>query len=166
RVAGRFHLCAVAGELATEWGLLPWKEGDAKRAAQKCFKAWLDHRGGTGAAEDATVVRQVTLFLEQHGTSRFQDINESDAKCINRVGFRRKAGGKVEYIILPESFRQEVCKGLDPKRAAAVLESKGLLLRGDGGNQRKETLPGLGRQRCYVIALKDKYIEDVPDLDD
>lgn len=50
----------------------------------------------------------------------------------------------IEYIIMPESFRQEVCKGLDPARAAAVLERKGLLLRGDGATSARLPYRGLG----------------------
>lgn len=162
RVAKYFHLCAVAGELAAEWELLPWKKHEASRAIRTCFQAWLDRRGGTDAAEDTAILRQVTLFLEQHGSSRFHDLNDPDAKVINRAGFKRKNGGKTEYIILRESFRQEVCCGFDPARAAAVLTRKGLLLTGDDGHTRKVTLPGLGRERCYIIAINDLDIEDIP----
>jgi putative DNA primase/helicase len=162
RVAGRFHLCAVAGELATEWGLLPWKAEDASRAAKKCFKAWLNYRGGSGAAEETMIMRQVMLFIEQHGSSRFQNLDDPTGKCSNRVGFRERKGGITKYSILPESFRNEVCKGIDPIRAAKVLYQNGLLLKGDSGYQNKIEAPGLERPRCYVIVMKEKNIEDVP----
>ena len=41
-VAGRFGVVAAAGELATEWGILPWEIGEATQAAAICFQAWLD----------------------------------------------------------------------------------------------------------------------------
>src|SRR5689334_18189728 len=51
RVARRFGLVAAAGELATALGVLPWPEGEAERAAARCFADWLAARGGVGPAE-------------------------------------------------------------------------------------------------------------------
>ncbi|MBO4312316.1 MAG: DUF927 domain-containing protein, partial [Desulfovibrionaceae bacterium] len=162
RGAKRFLLCAAAAEMAAEWGLLPWAEGEALAAVRKCFAAWLEIRGGVGAAEDADILKQVQLFLEQHGQDRFQNLEAPADKCINRVGFR--AAGADEngtpgtfFFILPESFRAEVCKGHSAKRAAALLYAKGLLLRGDSNSftRKPPTLPGMGRPRCYTLFLPD-----------
>jgi uncharacterized protein (DUF927 family) len=48
RVARRFGLVAVAGELATYYGLTGWSEGEAVSAARKCFESWLEGFGGAG----------------------------------------------------------------------------------------------------------------------
>jgi putative DNA primase/helicase len=159
RVARRFLLCAAAGEMAADWGLLPWGKGESLQAVRTCFDAWLALRGGVGAAEDAAIVEQVMFFLEQHGQSRFQDVDRPDAMCVNRVGFRQAMEGGTAYSILPESFKAEVCKGHDAKRAAAVLLERGILLPGEGRNlMRKPSapLPGYGRKRCYVLAVKEE----------
>ena len=66
-VAGRFGVVAAAGELATEWGILPWEIGEATQAAAICFRAWLTERGGIGAGEVQAAIRQVRAFFEQHG---------------------------------------------------------------------------------------------------
>jgi putative DNA primase/helicase len=156
RVARRFLLCVAAGEMATEWGLLPWAKGETLQAVKVCFDAWLALRGGAGAAEDTAIVEQVTLFIEQHGTSRFQDIDNPAATCINRVGFRRNVGDGTEFLVLPESFKAELCKGHNAKRAAAVLLEQGLLLPGEGRNLMRRSpvdLPGYGRKRCYTIFI-------------
>jgi uncharacterized protein (DUF927 family) len=154
-VAGRFLLCAAAGEMAVEWGILPWAKGDALAAVKKCFDAWIENRGGTGAAEDRNIIEQVTLFLEQHGQGRFQDVSAPDAILRDRVGFRQMEGSTTMYYVLPESFRREVCKGHNATRAARVLAECGILLRGDGRNlTRYPILPGLGRQRCYALILR------------
>lgn len=42
RVAKRFALVAVAGELATEYDVLPWNTGDASQFASLCFKSFVD----------------------------------------------------------------------------------------------------------------------------
>ena len=72
RVAGRFGLVAAAGELASQLGITPWGRGEAEKAAIRCFADWLEHRGGTVAAEITIGIKQVRLFLELHGSSRFE----------------------------------------------------------------------------------------------
>ncbi|MGZ8262067.1 MAG: hypothetical protein ACXWTU_03785 [Methylotenera sp.] len=51
RAASRFALVAAAGELATPWGITGWEQGEAIKAAEICFKAWIERRGGTGNQE-------------------------------------------------------------------------------------------------------------------
>ncbi|MDR1947251.1 MAG: DUF927 domain-containing protein [Desulfovibrio sp.] len=154
RVARRFLLCAVAGEMAYDWGLLPWKKGEALAAVKKCFEAWLAVRGGIGAAEDDAILHQVELFIEAHGQSRFQDMDRPDAVCMGRVGFRAADIGKTTYFVLPESFKVEICKGFSPVRVAALLMHRGILLPGDSRSFTRRPpvdLPGLGRKRCYTL---------------
>ena len=156
RVARRFALCAAAGEMAAEWGLMPWGEGEGLAAVKKCFDAWLSFRGGPGAAEDTAILEQVNLFLEQHGSSRFQDINTPAATCISRAGFRRETEAGIEFYILPESFKADLCKGYNHNHVAAVLRDKGLLLPGDSRGLKRRPpvdLPGFGRKRCYTLFI-------------
>ena len=101
---------------------------DAPGCAERCSHAWLAARGGIGASEDTAILAAVRLFIEQHGASRFQDLDTQMSTCVNRVGFRRKGEGDcTEFIILPESFRVEVCKGFSERRAARVLAEAGWL---------------------------------------
>ncbi|MDG4591288.1 MAG: DUF927 domain-containing protein [Defluviicoccus sp.] len=152
RVAQRFALVAAAGELATEYGLTGWREGEAARAAAVCFRAWLSARGTAGAAEPAAMLAQVRGFLEAHGESRFAPMDQADNRAtINRAGFRRETSEGTEYLILRESFR-EICTGFDHKAVAKALAEAGALTRdNDGGTTKPERLPGLGLTRCYVI---------------
>jgi uncharacterized protein (DUF927 family) len=46
RVARRFALVAVAGELATEAGLTGWAQGEATTAAAHCLRDWIEAFGG------------------------------------------------------------------------------------------------------------------------
>ena len=154
RVAKRLLLCAVAGEMATEWGIFPWTQGGALDAAQRCFQAWLSLRGGMGSAEDSAILSDVCRFLEANGASRFQDVQNPSAICVGRVGFRRTVSNGTEYYVLPESFKSEVCSGHNPNHAAKVLKEHGLLLPGDGRNIMRKppvALPDFGRKRCYVL---------------
>ena len=137
---------------------MPWGKGATVAAARTCFQAWLSQRGGAGAAEDRAILEAVRLFLEQHGQSRFQDVDKPDAVCVNRVGFRQADETGTTFYVLSESFRAEVCKGHNHKRAAAVLLEAGLLLKGEGRNiMRRPTmpLPGYGRARCYTLRIEE-----------
>lgn len=154
RVARRFALVAVAGELATHYGLTGWQQGDSVQAAKICFAAWLESFGGAGNREERAMLEQVRAFFEAHGASRFEDINANqEQRVINRAGFRRAAadGGR-EFLVFPEAFKREVCQGFDPKAVAAVLISVGWVKPGnDGKATQKPRLPGMGPTRCYVF---------------
>lgn len=156
RVAQRFALCGLAGGLAAQMKILP-PDFDAPGCAERCFHDWLAARGGIGASEDAAILAAVRLFIEQHGASRFQDMDTQMSTCVNRVGFRRKSeGGCTEFIILPESFRAEVCKEFSERRAARVLAEAGWLKLSQVGRLKCERrLPDLGKVRAYIVVLPE-----------
>ena len=173
RVAGRFALIAAAGELAAGWGVVPWPAGTASDAAAACFKAWVEHRGGTGPAEIREGLAQVRAFLERYGASRFEPAWEerapTDPYVHDRAGFRRRAGlppeestgpaGALaaraqpwEYFVLPEAWRREVCAGFDPKAIARAMAARGSLVLGEGKNiARNVRIPGLGLRRVIHV---------------
>ena len=162
RAAGRFALIAAAGELATGWGIVPWPEGEAERAATSCFTAWLATRGGSEPQEIIEGLAQIRKFVEEHGNDRFErawDIRrdkdgfEIPERVVNRAGFRREAqGGDWEYFILPEAWRREVCKGFDHVALARAMVAKGWLAPGEGGNLAvKPRVPRHGTIRVYHV---------------
>jgi len=71
-VCGRFALIAAAGSLATAFGVTGWPDNEADRAAEICFRAWLQKRGAVGDQEIESGIRQVIRFLEEHGSARFE----------------------------------------------------------------------------------------------
>lgn len=152
RVAQRFALVAAAGELATEYGLTGWTEGEAAAAAAVCFRAWLSARGTNGAAEPAAMLALVRKFLEQHGDSRFTPMDQTNNRAtINRAGFSRETADGTEYLILPQSFR-EICTGFDHRAVANALAEAGALAKdSEGTNTKPERLPGMKVQRVYVV---------------
>lgn len=159
RAADRFALIGAAGELATEWNLTGWTEGEAMAAAERCFKEWIEQRGTAGASDSEQAVRQVRAFLEAHGASRFQmlkplaDDTNTDADTIrDRAGFRRRdADGEIEYLILPETFRTEVCSGYSAGEVLKELDRRGLLVRTQPAMTIKPRLPEMGIARVYCV---------------
>ncbi len=160
RVAERFALVALAGELATFLGVTDWPPGEAEKAAATCFRAWLSGRGGIGNKEREQVFSQVRAFIEAHGSSRFEPMDSPEnIKIINRVGFREVEMDVVKFYALPESFKSEILSGLDRKSAIRTLIEAGWLETDSNGKAtRPVRLPGLGQKRVYILNA-DKIFE-------
>lgn len=162
RVALRFALLAVAGEYATMWGITGWKRGNATWAVKKCFSAWLAARGCTGNLEEQRIVAHVTGFIEQHGSSRFEEIGtENDRIIHNRAGFRRiNEHGETEYLFLPKAFQNVVLAGFDFRVAKQALMNARMLVLPLGEINKiqvKRNLPGFPeRTRVYAIRLPNE----------
>ena len=151
RVCDKFGLVAAAGELAREFGIVPWNEGEARDAARRCFNDWFDSRGGREAAEVQAAISQVRLFVEQHGDFRFEPMSGTpDRPVINRAGWHREKGTKREWLIPPETWKAEVAVGHDPTLVARVLAERGMLKRAKDGFQCVEKIQGRS-QRVYVV---------------
>lgn len=162
RVARRFGLVAVAGELATHAGLTGWREGEAEQAVGKCFEAWRESFGrGTGNKESRAHLAQVKAFFELHGGSRFQDEGSNDdQRIMNRAGFVRTTEGGREFLVLPQVFRTDVCKGFDHNAVVRTLKNKGWLIPGrDGRNQQKPRITALGKKTAWVYIISEKIWE-------
>jgi putative DNA primase/helicase len=154
-VAARFGLIAAAGEFATESGITGWPSGEASNAAARCFQDWLATRGTTGNKELSNMLAKVKSFLEQHGDSRITDWDDPQRITINRLGYRKQTNDGQEFFVLPESFRLEMCKGMDHKAVAALLLKHGAITPDAKGNAtRSERLREMGNQRCYRINPK------------
>ena len=158
RAAGRFALLALAGELATVYGVTGWQAGAATAAAAEMLKAWKQQRGNANVnLEQAQIKAAVLGFIEQHGASRFQDMDKLDATVHNRAGWRDSSGG-VRYLFTASGMKEAI-KGFDLTRAADVLIQCGALpARGaDGKPSRLTRIDGV-TVRVYPIS-PDKLTE-------
>jgi len=154
-VCGRFGLVAAAGEFATELGLTGWPEGEATRATVICFKAWLDQRGTIGDHDIEAAIRQVISYIEQYGSSRFEEIyDEAESTVFNRVGFRRHdpRSGKWEYFVLPEQWKNELAKGYNPATLAQEMVRRGMIIPQSGKTSACVRLGRHGNLRVYRLA--------------
>lgn len=151
RVCGRFALVAAAGELGAALGVLPWPTGEATRAAATCFRAWIEQRGGTGAAEVTAGLEQVRHFFQAHGASRFEVLGSEETRPVsNRAGYLRRRNGEVEFLVFPEVFKHEVCAGFDVGMICKELKRAGLLLSEGGRHTRNVRTPD-GQRKLYVL---------------
>ena len=141
RAAGRFALLAMAGELAIEYGILPWPEGAAIEAATISLKAWRSTRG-RGNDERRQVLEQVAAFIERHGDSRFSDsASLEDSMRINRAGWWRDTDAGRIYLFNAEGMREAV-RSFDFKRALDVLQEAGALPATTGERAKPQRISG------------------------
>ena len=127
RSAGRFALFALAGEIATEYGLTGWPEGEAIKAAAEGFELWRTMRG-RGNDERRQILDRVNSFIERHGDSRFSDSDrdESHTKIIDRAGWwKEEPTGRV-YLFNKDGLR-EALRGFDFKRSLDTLQDAGAI---------------------------------------
>ncbi|MCB1136539.1 MAG: DUF927 domain-containing protein, partial [Chlamydiia bacterium] len=168
RAFNAFSLVAAAGELAVTFGVLPWPEGTAAKAAMRLFEDWLQERGDAGLGEESVIVRQIRHFFELHGESRFSPWEPSEyvRATPNRAGFRKEQSeGGHEYFVFRQVFRQEICKGLDQRLAAKICLDKGWLQPGPNGEAtRSERLPNTGKS-TRVYRFTSKVLEEEIDED-
>lgn len=157
RVASRFGLIAAAGELAIQFGILPMPKGDVTEAVAKCFKAWGNERGNTHDLEQKIAIEQVKNFLEKYGDSRFINISDFSSliKPIDRAGYRQKIEEAFHYYVLPEVYKNEVCRGLNYKQVSKYLIQRGLLISdNEGKSVESKRFPDVGKIRVYHISGK------------
>ncbi|ELA8871734.1 DUF927 domain-containing protein [Acinetobacter baumannii] len=154
RVLRRFALVAVSGELATKAGITGWQEGRAFNAVEQCFKTWLDGFGTGDNLEENKILEHFKIFIETHGSSRFenlivsrhQDGEPMTPRINNRVGYY-DPDSKM-YLVSSAMFKSEMCTGLNESNAKKVLKKYGWIDCAEDGRYVKKVskvLPGGGR---------------------
>jgi putative DNA primase/helicase len=133
---------------------------------------------GETAAMLSQVRRFLELNGEGRFTWMHRAMDDHAVKTLNRAGFRRLLGedgkpiksdsdhmreygerisaadgysAQVEFLILPEVFRGEVCVGFDAEAVARLLRDRGHLAHEADRLTIKHRLPGIGKAACYHI---------------
>lgn len=156
RVADRFAIMALAGELAIRRKLLNWPEGTATKACCLLFNEWLSTTGD-GNAEDRQVLRGIADFIALHGDSRFSDVRAEHANLTvrERAGFYEVDDDKRLYLFNTPALL-EAASGFGKERILRTLLGAGAIVKVDEetkGSRRtkKYRTPGGGSSRFYVI---------------
>ncbi|WP_095192322.1 DUF927 domain-containing protein [Pseudomonas sp. Irchel 3A7] len=155
RVADRFAVIALAGEMAIAYGLLPWTPGSALADCQLLYGEWLS-RVGSGNAEDRQILAGILDFIDKHGSSRFSDVDapEVDAKVFNRAGYWEVVAGKRLYLF-NKSALTEAAHGHGLTRVVKALEGAGAIAKHDTDRDSRKTkkyrLPAGGSARLYAV---------------
>jgi len=157
RVARRFGLVAVAGELATYFNLTGWQGDEATKAARTCFEAWFENF----ERDEREALAQVKAFLEAN-ESRFERHDNKDfgSKISDRAGFYKvDESGEKTFYVLPEVFNREVCEDLNPATAVKALINAGWLIPGKNRTSQTEYIPANDPNRIRVYVFTGKMLE-------
>ncbi len=152
RVLARFGIAALAGELATKFGLTGWKPGAAQSAARELFIDWFEARGGSTQTEIKEAVGR---------TQRYVATNLAGFAKIGAQTSRPRDGWSDEgwVYILPECWKT-IHGANDPVEAARLVRAAGLLRTQKGGGLQFK----MGRElpdRPRVYAVRATAIEAV-----
>lgn len=180
RVATKFAVAALAGELATEVDITGWDEGEAYEAVGSCFTRWLANRGTTGQQEAEKAVDQVKNFLLRHGMSRFIPVDKtsnnhfemffSDRQYVNMAGYRyTNADHNFEFIVSPDVFKNEMCAGLNFQYVTQTLVERSYIeVDSMDKPQVQLRMPGMPQARYYhfkstIFDTEDEFIAEEPE---
>jgi putative DNA primase/helicase len=151
RAAGTFALIAMAGELATDYGLTDWESGSAITAALDTFNAWRESRG-KGQDETGQILAGIREFIAKHGSARFEPKDEPEGShgTRDRAGYwLEDAGGRI-YLFFNHALR-EAATGFDLKRILAAMDNAGWIADHDTGKKSKNTRIGNETIRLYWV---------------
>lgn len=164
RVLDRFALVAAAGELARKWRIVPWQPGSAHQASGTCFQAWLAKRGGSGDMEIHNALSQVRSYFQKFGHTKFSalrliesekliDEKVDEARHYERAGYLFESANGIEWLVFPQVYENEICKGLDHRYVTQILRSHGFLIPGKHGSRSSVIrIPKLGIKRFIRIS--------------
>lgn len=156
RVADRFAIMALAGEMAISRKLLDWPGGTATNACRQLFNEWLA-RMGDGNAEDRQILRGIADFIALHGDSRFSNVHAqvADSSVRERAGYFEIDYDRRFYLFNSPALAQ-AAPGFGAERVVRALMTANALAKKDeeAGRTRwmkRYRIPGGGSLRFYVI---------------
>lgn len=152
-------LIGVAGELATEYGLTGWEEGEAMAASIESFHAWAAGQGGV-RSEHEQILANVASFIERHGDARFSNIEGDPARTPmvrDRAGWWRDDIQGRTYLFNGEGLT-EALGGFDLKRGTEALESAGWIVEREGAA--RSVRVRITGTRCRVYAIRPAEVEE------
>ena len=159
RAVTRFALIAVAGELATQFGLTGWARGDAIKAASEVFGDWLHQRRAPQSMAAEISIARTRAFLEAHA-SEFVDASAPDYVKVKNPDFGWRYGGI--FYFTRETWH-EIHPGKEAEIAAELHEGAGMLIRGEGRNLMQKLLGRIHPTRPRVYAVTASVLDD-PEL--
>lgn len=146
RVAHRFAVIAVAGSLATKWGLTGWEVPEATSAAKEAFMEWFERHYTEKFEAGAEFLSPLDVFLTANQNS-FVDLDRCSSVIDDALGWF-----DADRIYLPPATWATIFPGIEATAAAKSLLEMGVLM-SDGGTRLTRRSPRSipKRPRLYTI---------------
>lgn len=155
RAASTLAVIALAGELAIDYGLLPWVSTTALYACLEVFKRWkIDTTGGI--TEDDRILEYIRTFIDKNSDTRFSSINNSSQDNVrDRAGWHKDLGNVRIYMFFGHAL-DDAAKKYERSRIVKAIKKAGWLCDHDTGRNTKKTrVPG-GNKDLYYIRVPDE----------
>lgn len=150
RAASRFAVYAMAGELAIEAGILPWRQGATLEACQMMFAQWLVLHG-SGATEHRQILQAVRDYILKHGDTRFTDKTADHSPKTERAGWYVETSTGRVYLFTSAALR-DAGGNYDFTRVLSAMDSAGWIIERDQGKRSKKTaIHGCGKINLYWV---------------
>lgn len=167
RASWRFALCATAGELAIELGLLPWRACSATEVCEHVFEAWAAGFGRSVSRETHGILETMRRNLHLNAHTTFWQVEEDSrsAKAESRPqfhGFKYNDQEEGLLFLIPRHLVDIICPGHDVTNVARALDEAGFLATNDkqtSGRKRyryRKTINGI---KADFIAVKVAILE-------
>ncbi len=156
RASTRFATYAIAGELAIEAGILPFKQGAALNACKTMFKEWQSARGN-GSTEHKQILQSVQDYILKFGDTKFTDKSTPEEKPrLDRSGWYNNTPSGQVFMFTSAAIK-EACGHYDFKRVLDALDTAGWIAERDAGLRSKKTSITRGsKQNLYWILPIDE----------
>jgi len=168
RAGTRFAITALAGELAVEFGIVPWAAGTATAASVALFKQW-GEACGIVESEERKTIEAFRAYIGKHGGNRFEPVgNTAGARAIvERDGWCESpisdfvdevnALAATRYLFLPAAFNKVIASaGVNRTSAIKALVKHGVIPAGGCDakhlHQEKPRING-DRQLVYPVNM-------------
>jgi putative DNA primase/helicase len=150
RVARSFAIVALAGQLAIDWGILPWEEKLPLTAAVEGFNQWKSTQPqSTKSKEIEQLLKAVRDFIQTYGAC-FSNIDwtpvydKDTGRILNaepviheRAGYWKEINEKRIYLFTSKGL-DKASGGFGTRKAAEVLDSIGALVEKTTGRRSKK----------------------------
>ena len=156
RSAKRFSVVALAGELASEYGITGWRAGDATAACLELFNLWLAEFGKNGTARSKVASKVLDFITENEGG--FTERYDTETRVIKRLGWWTEANGGRVYYLTTKAMCTALA-GESERDGKRILIEQGALVGGKDGKS-STVVAGLGR--CYSVNMSKLQAEITP----
>lgn len=154
RAADVFALVGFAGELATEYGITGWQEGEAINAAIQGFECWRGFRG-QGQTEDRQILSAIKEFIQRNGDSRFSSVDDTHETSVrDRAGYWQDKSGHRVFLFNSPGLK-EAAAGFDIRRILDALDSAGWIFEHDIAKRSKKSRVSGASISLYSILPTD-----------
>ncbi|MFT8850934.1 DUF927 domain-containing protein [Acetobacter orientalis] len=165
RAKNKFVLAAIAGELAIEYGVLPFEQSDALESCGLMMREWIEKNNVTSTSEEKQALEAISNYLLVNDAQfKMLDDNSYEETVVRDLnGYYEDTILGRQYHIFTDVFKKKICaaSSVNADYALKMLVQKGLLICGKEGEDNRNitnriTLRDGSKRRVRVYTISPK----------